>query len=299
MGYSFRKQICAACGADDAGIVGRRAPRAYDLPSDLQVRIVRCRRCGLLYPDPMPVPDQAQREANYGDPASYFPNEAGERTAFYHWVLAGIEALCPGKGRLLDIGCGRGELLMAARERGWQATGVEPSPRFAQEARRGFDGEVICAEPGSANLPEGGFDAAAMVSVLHHAQDPRDLLEAARRALKPGGTLFIETMNHESLVYRIPDLVHRFRGSGLTTHLSPTFPSYELYGFSRKPLERILKDGGFDLEKIEIRGGVSKTRVAPRGARDWVLRLGLKAVMLAAKALGGGQVLVALARRRA
>ena len=87
-GYSFEKVKCNVCGKDDTVYVGRRDPLAYDLPEELKVDIVRCGNCGLIYPDPMPMPDKAQLQENYSDPEKYFPIPVNEdRLKFYRDIL--------------------------------------------------------------------------------------------------------------------------------------------------------------------------------------------------------------------
>lgn len=298
MGYDFIKQRCAACGEDDSRFIGYRAPRAYDLPKNLQARVVRCRRCGLVYPDPMPVPSAEQRELNYGDPAAYFPNPVSEaRLSFYAGVLRDMASAGAVRGRLLDVGCGRGEMLQVSSAAGWEAVGLEPSRKFADEAKRRFEGQVLNAELATAGLAEESFDAITLISVIQHCQEPRAVLAAARRLLKPGGILFIETMNHDSPVYLVPDLCARLRGGTLTTHLSPTFPSFELHGFSTRPLKLMLSAAGLEPVAFETAGGISRTLVSPRGLKDRVLRFGLNALMFGAKMAGRGQVLRVIARR--
>lgn len=279
--------------------MGLREPRAYVLPEELKARIVRCKVCGLIYPDPMPYPDEATLAENYSDPQAYFPWSAvsEERVAFYRAILEDIVTLTGKPGRLLDVGCGRGELLLEAKKGGWDAVGVEPAARFAAEARRLSGAVVHACDVRQAGLTAGSFDAVALVSVLHNVHEPRPFLAAVRALLAPGGVLFIETMNQASPVYELPDLWYRLRRRAVTTHLSPTFPSFQVLGFSRDPLTRLLRETGFEPARVETRGGISRSRVRASGLRDWVLRAGLKTVMLASKAAGRGQVLVALARR--
>lgn len=298
MGYHWEDRPCPVCGSTDAVLLGRRSPRSASLAPDLQAVVVRCRECALIYPRPLPIPDRAQFESNYGDEAEYFPEAVNEaRLARARSVLERVEAGLEGKGRLLDVGCGRGELVAEAARRGWEAFGLDPSPRFVESARRSFGGNILCGEPSSSGLPGASFDAVTMISVLQHARDPLGVLRGVADLLKPGGLLLLETMNHDGLYYRAAELYNRAAGNGLTPHLSPTFPSFELYGFSAGPLKRSLAAAGLRLEKLEVLGGISRMKPPAEGIRESVLRSLTKAVMLAAQCLGQGQVLLAWARK--
>jgi len=99
--------------------------------------------------------------------------------------------------RLLDIGCGNGDFLVGAREAGWQVSGVEPDPKAADAARqRGVDVTV-----GTVDLLAGEsdcFDAITLSHVIEHVHEPKQLLQAVQRLLKPGGIVYIDTPNIQS-----------------------------------------------------------------------------------------------------
>ncbi len=98
----------------------------------------------------------------------------------------------PGR-RVIDVGCGTGDLMGHLAREGYEPVGVEPSP-MADEARRlGF--EVTKGEVGAFPVPETGFDAAVMLNVLEHVHDPAVTLATIRRLLAPGGVLLVRVPN--------------------------------------------------------------------------------------------------------
>jgi SAM-dependent methyltransferase len=124
-----------------------------------------------------------------------------EMVARHHKSLSSVERFGE-PGRLLDVGCGPGFLLEAARERGWEAVGVDPSPFSVARARReGFEAHEGMLE--DLDLETASFDALALLQVVEHMTDPRPLLAACRALLKPRGVLLVATPNPASLLARV------------------------------------------------------------------------------------------------
>lgn len=299
MTYRFVEANCNICASPHRRYLGKRIPRYYSLPDSLITDIFKCQDCGLIYPYPLPIPDQEQLDNNYSNAEAYFPRDISEeRLNFYRVILQKINAAAKNKGILLDIGCGRGELLFTARQEGWNALGVDISLDFANYARRKFDVEVKVGNLWEMNFKPDSFDAISLVSVLDHAQDPKSLLLESNRIIKKGGIIFIEVMNCESLTYKIGDLYYRASGKMLTTRLSPTFPSYQLYGFSKKTLGHLLQTCGFKTIGVQIRGGVSRNEKPPKGRfKERILRFFRTACFIIADMLDSGQVLEICAKK--
>ena len=90
--YSFREVKCNICESSDTIYLGRRIPLAFDLPEQLITKVVKCKNCGLIYPNPMPFPCREQLQKNYANPDEYFPAAISEkRLNFYGSVLREIE----------------------------------------------------------------------------------------------------------------------------------------------------------------------------------------------------------------
>jgi SAM-dependent methyltransferase len=211
-------------------------------------------------------------------------------------VIDRLEAALGRKGRLLDIGCGRGELLQAARGRGWDATGFDVSESFARHARARSGAEVLTGRLEDHALDRESFDAVTMVSVLHNTYDPMQELRVVAGLLRRDGVMFLEVTNNGGLFYRVADVYHRLVRDGLTSHLSPTFPSYQIFGFTSGTLRALLERSGYRVTALEVAGGVSPTREAMTW-RAALLRIGVISVGLVAQATGQGGVLLALAMR--
>ena len=116
--------------------------------------------------------------------------------AFDRGRLALLRAALPPPARLLDAGAGRGRFVAAARAAGYDACGIEPSPR-ASAAHV----EPVAIE--DAPFAAGSFDAVTLWHVAEHLDDPGAALARIGRWLRPGGVLLLGVPNLGSLQARI------------------------------------------------------------------------------------------------
>jgi SAM-dependent methyltransferase len=106
------------------------------------------------------------------------------------------------RGRLLDVGCGAGELLGHLSELGWEVVGIEPDPDAAAQARkRGVD--VRVGNLDDAPFPAMSFDVVSLVHVIEHVPDPLATLRHVHELLRPGGKVILVTPSVSSLGARI------------------------------------------------------------------------------------------------
>jgi len=106
-------------------------------------------------------------------------------------------------GPVLDLGCGRGEFLELLREAGIQARGVDLNPEMVGLAReKGLEAQVGEGLEHLRSLDQASLGGLFLAQVIEHLDLPRinGLLEAAFRALAPGGVILAETINPQSLV---------------------------------------------------------------------------------------------------
>ena len=129
------------------------------------------------------------------DPEAYARNGA-----FVHGMAGGVLewlAAQPGE-RILDLGCGDGQLSARIAAMGAEVTGVDASPQMAAAARaRGIRADEASAE--SLPYPDHSFDAVFSNAVLHWVRDQDAMLEEVRRVLRPGGRLVAEMGGHGNI----------------------------------------------------------------------------------------------------
>jgi SAM-dependent methyltransferase len=96
----------------------------------------------------------------------------------------------PGR-RLADIGGGTGNYALALKREGWEPVVVDRSAEMlARAAAKGL--ETIEADAQHLPFEDDSFDAATMISMLHHVDDRSAALAEARRVLRPGGRLVLK-----------------------------------------------------------------------------------------------------------
>jgi 2-polyprenyl-3-methyl-5-hydroxy-6-metoxy-1,4-benzoquinol methylase len=223
---------CLVCGAEQA--------RATFAIEDLATRVFVCTRCGLGRLYPMPDLEQVGSfypSEYYGEPGRKFQ---GLVERLVRWVgerhISFLSRnLRPG-ARVLDLGCGRGVILGALADRGFEVHGVEVS----LEAARGADPRAeirIAPRLADAGYPAAYFDEVVVWHVLEHLHDPRGALLEARRILRPGGRLVVAVPNLSSLQAR-------WAGAAWF-HLD--LPRH-LWHFPLASLRRLLVDSGFEIE---------------------------------------------------
>jgi SAM-dependent methyltransferase len=278
-GYTWREQRCPLCVDAPPRRLGRRGGEAHRLGLGVACAIYQCRGCGLIFPNPMPIPFGLGD--HYGDADKYFSeHDFDGKVAAYRGVLTTIEEFGV-KGRLLDIGAGRGESLKAAKDKGWEAVGLEPSSDFARAARLNSGAEVVEARLEQRPFEENSFDAVTLGAVLEHVFEPTALLAEIHRVLKPEGILWLDVPNEAGAFYAIGNMYQRLRGRDWVVNLSPTFPPYHVFGFTPPSLRRLLQATGFETLKLKtyattavIATSDSPVPLALRDIVSWTLRLG-------------------------
>lgn len=113
----------------------------------------------------------------------------GERARTYDEIAQRMAPFVAPGTRMLDIGCGVGHLVVALRDLGYDAVGVDPS----EAARRSAAKHDVDARATMRDVRTGSFGAAFLVDVIAHVADVRALAAEAIDVLAPGGVLVVRT----------------------------------------------------------------------------------------------------------
>jgi ubiquinone/menaquinone biosynthesis C-methylase UbiE len=143
--------------------------------------------------------------------------------------------------RVLDLGCGQGDLTAVLAETGAHPVGVEIAEAAVSRARRRHPQLRFELAPVDGRLPfdDNTFDAVWASEVIEHVADTARWLSEVRRVLLPGGRVLITTPNHG----RVALLLH-----GVERYSEPLGDHLHLY--SAGSLHTLLEE--FDFTQIEI-----------------------------------------------
>src|SRR5215510_13439391 len=116
-----------------------------------------------------------------------------------------VERYVSAPGRILDIGCASGLFLRCAQDANWDIAGIEPSEVLYTKACEvlGPKAEIQCATLQLSYLPYLSFDVVTLWDVLEHVPNPVDFLRLAGCFLKPGGYLFANVPDLDSIQARL------------------------------------------------------------------------------------------------
>jgi 2-polyprenyl-3-methyl-5-hydroxy-6-metoxy-1,4-benzoquinol methylase len=235
---TFELHTCPACGGERAA--------SFALGTEHELR--RCADCELVfapaYADPAEiyVEGYLRGETEFGLDVMHplfqeFLTYAANRR------LDLIQRVSRPPGRFLDVGCGTGEVLAAARERGWEVQGAEPVEESAAYAmiERGLD--VRAAILQESGLPEHSYDVVTAFHVLEHMTDGRGFLEMLSQWARPGGRVVIEVPNWQSMHRR----AYGAEWPGLR-------PLEHVAHYTPKTLAATLRSVGLEVEAVHTPG---------------------------------------------
>ncbi len=240
-------RVCVACGSSEAQPLGVKN----------ELDIVSCRKCSTLY---TPYSPWYSSEYYY---ESYYPEESLSPPAFVQTRMEEITAkFSPHRltNRLLDIGCGAGNLLQAARKNGWDAQGLDVSANAVKHVS-GLGFEVFQGELRDARLPAQHFDVITAAEILEHLPEPRLLVQEVLRLLRPGGLFWTTTPHAHGLSARVLGLQWRC-----------VWPPEHLQLFSIGGVKALMLSVGFRDIRVRTTGGnpleiyhvLGRTKDAPK-----------------------------------
>jgi SAM-dependent methyltransferase len=125
----------------------------------------------------------------------------GRSDAYYVQSRPEVADLVPSQcRRVLEVGCGGGELGRLLKQRGHYVAGVELIPEAAEAARRHLD-HVVTADVETDGLPftSGSFDAVVFADVLEHLVDPWRVLREGAALITPDGCVVASIPNVQNL----------------------------------------------------------------------------------------------------
>jgi 2-polyprenyl-6-hydroxyphenyl methylase/3-demethylubiquinone-9 3-methyltransferase len=187
---------------------------------------------------------------HWWDPNSSFRPLHDINPARVAWIDS--HAQLQGK-RVIDVGCGGGLLSEGMAALGAEVTGIDLSDKALGVARlhlyesgHKIDYRLIAAEAMADQAP-GSFDHVTCLEMLEHVPDPASTIAACAKLVKPGGQVFLSTLNRNAKAYIVAVL-----GAEYMLNLLPR-GTHEYTRFLKPAeLSRLCRQAG--LEVVEITG---------------------------------------------
>ena len=234
----------------------------------------RCLECGLMFAEPDVSNIERYYDSVWSDENSSCKpyNEKREvskrlNTADhlidsiprYRWVISELKKLSKGSN-ILDIGCGEGSILWAAKKLGHTPNGCEVSRNAVKIAKTLVETDNIIAGTLETEIyPNNTFDCVISLEVLEHLRNPRYFIETIAAILKPTGTLLLSTPNYYRGGAFAERMVHK-------PHSCTDYPPHHYSRWTAKTLKTALKRsfGEIRIGSIEYQASSPFKRIASK-----------------------------------
>ncbi|MDD5097522.1 MAG: class I SAM-dependent methyltransferase [Candidatus Omnitrophica bacterium] len=198
----------------------------------LPIHLALCKNCGLIFIQNVKPGEfyQDLYTKNYN-----FDSVLRKNLSIARWVKKNLGT--KGSLKILEVGCGQGELLKLFKNDNFDLWGIEPGQAQAEIARikHGL-GQVECGFLANTKHPEKFFDIVLLIQTFEHFLEPRQSLLKLRSLLQSRGKLFLEVPNACSVVG-----IYRWG-------LAPS-PNH-LFIYTPATLKNLLEECGFKIIKL-------------------------------------------------
>lgn len=182
------------------------------------------------------------------------------------------------EAKLADVGCGGGLLSESLARAGAQVTGIDLGSKVIQiaklhlhESQLQVDYRVQSSSELAASEAE-SFDVVCCMEMIEHVPDPAALVRDLAAMLKPGGQLFMSTLNRTPAAFGAAIL-----GAEYITRMLPKGTHHYAQFLKPSELGRLLRQAGLQLEDVSGMGYNPLTRKA------WISRFTAVNYLLAAR----------------
>lgn len=221
---------CPACGRAGGHLL-REERETY--------RMFCCPDCTVEFSDPMQT---AQDDARIAVVYEGRTQCVGQYLGWFHRQF--LQALPAHGGTLLDIGCGTGDFVAAARRCGYDAMGIDTDREAVQAGKSHYgDLPLFCmrAEDFLGRDPR-RYDVVTFFEVLEHLENPAGFIALVRAHLKAGGWIALSVPNNDSRLSAVYRRLTRFID----------YPPHHLTRWSKQGLTHLVQAHGFTVERLAV-----------------------------------------------
>lgn len=225
--------------------------------SGITVSIQQCRKCKLIYSNPLPIPENIQD--HYGTPPEDYWVESyfnWTEDYFSYQINEALELISKHeKLKALDIGSGIGKAMKSLETKGFKTYGLEPSKPFYDRAIERMNiprDRLMLSSVEDAEYEENTFDFINFGAVFEHLYEPSYCLSKALKWLKKDGIIQIEVPSSKWLMPKFMNFYFKLVGTNYVTNLSPMHSPFHLYEFDIKSFEELSKKLNFSIVKQRV-----------------------------------------------
>lgn len=205
-------RLCPLCGGNKTVLVAKATTQVPPSPVQIQVTdkffglhgdIVTCLHCGFHYVGRGLYVKKIVNLYKAMSDEGYLQEEKERRRSFVH-ILNTIERIRGGKkGKIMDIGCCTGGLLVEARVRGWKTTGIDPSVWAVKKAKKLHKLSIANETIETYSAKSVNLDAVTILDVLEHVENPKKILQKIYKILSRDGIFCVVTPDYGSIARKI------------------------------------------------------------------------------------------------
>ena len=251
------KISCPICEKNNYSFIGYNGGKYHPNNKGIESKIFKCKDCSLLFPNPLPLPENIQEIYNH--PNEYFTFHASK-----NWDKRSIEhqttietMLKLNKSnlknyKLLEIGSGRGEFLNACKNfSNIEATGIEVSDDFINFAKK-KNINIQKKELDDFINKKEKFDLIVLIAVIEHLDNPDKYLSKIQKLLNKDGIVYIDCPQEPNIVTILYNFAMKIIGKKNCLNLQPTWEPFHIYGFNIPSLKKILKKNHLEIVQYRI-----------------------------------------------
>lgn len=228
---TFEYVDCIGCGNKDFRYICNFFDGSGKFKDRLE--LVKCKTCGLVFINPIPNWKTLESYIQGNPLCTKIDDES------YSRQLKQI-SIYKDKGRILDIGCGRGFFLNRMKQSGWSAFGVELNKEMALYGKEKFGLDIFCGTLQEVRFFDAFFDVVNLRHVLEHLLSPYQTLTHIHRILKQDGIVVITVPNFDGFQRKI-----------FGRHYLAVASIFHISQFTPYSLRSLLKRTGYQIISIK------------------------------------------------
>jgi SAM-dependent methyltransferase len=241
--------ICALCGQKqqvrvlfestfgEEDLTGKTYS-ARRMPDKIHYRILRCKRCGLVFSSP--IFTQRKLSLLYRMSLCNYRDQVPYLIKTYFDLISKIKNDLPENPKVLEVGCGDGFFLKALVDIKFTKNvfGIEPSSKMVQEADSILRNKIKVNIFKQNLFPKNSFDLILCFHTLDHMFDPNEFVKGAKTMLRKNGHVVVVVHDTDGLSVK------------LFGERSAIFDVEHIYLFNKSTLGKIFTNNGFKIVKV-------------------------------------------------